>query len=70
MAANSVAKVIEISSSSGKSFEDAIQSGLKKVSKSVKNIGGAWVKEQKVRTSADGKVTQWRVVMRISFVVE
>ena len=67
---NSVAKVIEISAGSTKSFDDAVQSGLKKVAKSVKNIGGAWIKDFKVRTSADGKVTSWRVIMQVSFIVE
>lgn len=67
---NSVAKIIEVSASSGKGFEEAIQRGLNKVSKSVKNIHGAWVSEMKVRTEPDGKVKEWRVTMRVSFVVE
>jgi flavin-binding protein dodecin len=50
--------------------EDAVQSGLKKVSKSVKNIQGAWVNDIKVVTAADGKVSEWRVNMRVSFVVD
>ena len=44
----SVAKTSEISASSSKSFEDAIQKGIKKMSETVKNIEGAWIKEQKV----------------------
>jgi hypothetical protein len=67
---SNVVKVIEVSSQSSKSFEDAISTGLKKVSKSVKNIQGAWVNEQKVLTSPDGKVTHWRVNLRVSFVVD
>lgn len=66
----SVAKVIEISSASSKGFEDAVQVGLKKVAKTVKKIAGAWVHEMKVVTSPDGKVTEWRVNMRVSFVVD
>lgn len=65
-----VTKVIEVSSSSKKGMEDAVQSGLKKVSKSVKNIKGAWVNEIKVVTGDDGSVTEWRVNMRVSFVVD
>jgi dodecin len=65
----SVAKIIEISSSSSKSFEHAITDGLKRASKSVKNIKGAWVNEIKVATTDDGKVTEWRVNMRINFVL-
>ncbi len=66
---SNVVKVIEISAQSTKGFEDAVATGLKKVAKSVKNIQGAWVNEMKVLTSPDGKVTHWRVNMRVSFVV-
>lgn len=66
----SVAKVIELSSSSPKGIEDAVQQGLHKVSKTVKNIKGAWVNEIKVSTGADGSVTEWRVNMRINFIVD
>jgi flavin-binding protein dodecin len=68
--ANSVVKFIEISASSTSSFEDAIQSGLKKVAKTVKNVQGAWINEQKVVCGSGGKVAEWRVNMRISFRVE
>ena len=66
----SVSKVIELSSSSSKGVEDAVQSGLRKVAQTVKNIKGAWVNEIKVITSADGTVTEWRVNMRINFIVD
>ncbi len=69
MAGSTVTKVIEVSSSSKKSIEDATQSGLKKVAKSVKGIKGAWVNEIKVITADDGSITEWRVNMRVSFVV-
>ena len=65
-----VAKVIEVSASSTKGIEDAIQGGLKKVAKSVKNIRGAWVNDIKVMTTPDGKVTEWRVNMRVNFIVD
>jgi dodecin len=64
-----VTKVIEVSSSSKKSIEDAVQGGLKKVAKSVKNIKGAWVNDIKVICEDDGSITEWRVNMRVSFVV-
>jgi len=64
-----VTKVIEVSSASKKGIEDAVQGGLKKVSKSVKNIQGAWVNDIKVVCSDDGAVTEWRVNMRVSFIV-
>lgn len=65
-----VAKVIEIFSSSDKSVEDAVRSGLKKASESVKNIRGAWVKETKVQVDGEGNITEWRVAMKVTFVIE
>ena len=64
-----VTKVIEVSSSSKKGIEDAVQSGLKKVGKSVKNIQGAWVNDIKVVCNPEGGVSEWRVNMRVSFIV-
>ena len=66
----SVAKVIEISASSPLGIEDAVQQGLAKVSQSVKNIQGAWVSDIKVGTDSDGSIREWRVSLRISFVVD
>jgi flavin-binding protein dodecin len=65
----SVAKIIEVNSSSTKSMEDAVQSGLSKCAETVKNIKGAWVNEIKVVTGPDGKVTEWRVNLRVTFIV-
>lgn len=65
----SIAKVIEVNSSSTKSFEDAIQSGITKVSETVKNIQGAWINEQKVVVK-ENKITEYRVNLKISFLVE
>jgi flavin-binding protein dodecin len=64
-----VSKVIELSSASNKGIEDAVQHGLKKAAKSVKNIKGAWINEIKVITADDGKITEWRVNMRVNFIV-
>lgn len=69
MANSSVTKVIEVSASSKKGIEDAMQSGLKRVAKTVKGIRGAWVNEIKVVTNDDGSIAEWRVNMRVSFVV-
>lgn len=66
----SVAKVIEINASSPKSVEDAVRSGLKKVSGTVKGIQGAWIKGTKVVTGPDGDIREWRVNLRVTFVVE
>lgn len=65
----SVAKVIEISTSSSTSFEDAIRQGISKASESVHNIKSAWVKEQQVSIS-DGSVTQYRVDLKVTFLLD
>ena len=65
----SVVKVIELSASSKTSMEDAVKSGLAKCAETVKNIQGAWVNEIKVVTNGDGSVQEWRVNLRISFIV-
>jgi len=65
----SVAKVIEISATSETSFEDAIRNGLAKAAESVRDIRGAWVKEQMVRVE-DGKVAEFRVDLKVTFVLE
>lgn len=67
--AMSVAKVIELNAASGKSMEDAVQRGLQKAAESVKNIRGAWINEIKVVTKEDGTVTEWRVNMKVNFIV-
>jgi flavin-binding protein dodecin len=66
----SVAKVIDINASSPKSVEDAVRSGLKKVSGTVKGIQGAWINETKVVTDGNGEITEWRVNLRVTFLVE
>lgn len=66
----SVAKVIELNAASEKSMEDAVQRGLKKAAESVKNIKGAWVNEVKVVTDDVGNVTEWRVNMKVNFIVK
>lgn len=65
----SVAKVSEITSTSKVSFEDAIQKGLKRANKSIRNIRSAWIKEQQVRLDK-GKISEYQVNMLITFVLE
>jgi flavin-binding protein dodecin len=65
----SVAKVTEITASSKKSFEDAVQSGVKRAGKTLQNIQGAWVQEQSVVVKND-KVTEYRVNMKVTFVLK
>ncbi len=65
----SVAKVSEISATSSKSFEDAIQSGLSRAGKTLRNIRSAWIKEQTVRVK-DGKISEYQVNMMVTFVLD
>lgn len=63
-----VGKVVEISAASTKSFEDAIASGIDRASKTLKNVQGAWIKEQKVIVK-DGKISQFRVHLMVTFIL-
>lgn len=65
----SVAKVIEVNASSTTSIEDAVKHGLKRTSETVKGIKGVWVNEIKAETDDGGNITEWRVNLRITFVV-
>ena len=65
----SVAKVIEITSSSDKNFEHAIRKGIKRASKTIDGISSAWVSEEKVVVE-NGEVSEFRVTMRVTFVLE
>ena len=65
----SVAKISEISATSSKSFEDALQQGLARANKTLRNVKAAWVKEQQVRVS-DGRITEYQVNMMVTFVID
>lgn len=65
----SVAKVTELISSSKKSFDDAVESGIKRASKTLKGVTGAWVSDQKV-TVKNGKIDEYRVVLKVTFVLK
>ena len=64
-----IAKVSEITSTSSKSFEDAVQQGVKRATKTLKNLTSAWVADQEVMVEND-KITQYRVRLRVTFVLE
>jgi flavin-binding protein dodecin len=64
-----VAKVVEISAASKKGLEDAIEAGMSKASDSLENVEGAWIKDIKV-TAKNGKISEWRVNMKVSFVLK
>ena len=65
----SIAKVSEIISSSSKSFEDAVQEGIKRANKTLESVSGAWIKDQKVKVEK-GKITEYRVIMSVTFVLK
>lgn len=65
----SIARVTEISSTSTKSFEDAIQSGVSRASETLRNVRSAWVKEQQIRIE-NGKIIEYQVNLMITFVLE
>lgn len=58
-----IAKVVEVNSSSNKSFEDAIQTGIQKVTETIKNVQGAWINEQKV-VIKENKIIEYRVNLK------
>ena len=66
----SVARVTEIISSSKESFEDAVKQGVKRASKTLKNVRGAWVEGQKVSCDSDGHILENRVILKVTFVLE
>jgi hypothetical protein len=65
----SVARVTEITASSKKSFDDAVQVGIARANKTLENVTGAWIKDQKV-TVKDGQIDEYRVTMKITFVLK
>ena len=65
----SVARVTEISASSSKSFEKAVKNGIKRASETLQNVSGAWVESQKV-TVKNGEIDQYRVVMKVTFILK
>lgn len=66
----SVARVTEIIASSKVSFEDAVKKGLKRAGKTLKNVKGAWIEAQKVTCDATGQITEYRVFLKVTFVLE
>jgi len=64
-----VAKVIEIIASSKKSFEDAVEDGVKRASESLDDVSSAWVKDQSVKVK-NGKVVEYRVTLKVTFLIK
>ena len=66
----SVAKVTEIKASSNESFDDAIKQGVARAAKTLKNVKSAWVENQDVRVNDAGEITEYRVQLKVTFVLE
>jgi flavin-binding protein dodecin len=66
----SIARVTEIKSSSTKSFEDAIQLGITRATKTLKNVKSAWIQDQEVLVDEKGKISEYRVDMKVTFILE
>lgn len=66
---SSVARVTTITARSETSFEDAIRVGVERASSTLRNVEGAWVKEQKVDVD-NGSVTMWHVTIEVTFVLD
>ena len=64
----SIAKVSEITSASTISFDDAVAQGIARAHKTLRNVKGAWISEQKVDCD-DGRITAYRVSMKVTFVL-
>jgi len=66
----SISRATEIKSSSITSFDDAIKKGIARVQKTLKNVRGAWIENQEIMLDAKGKITEYRVQMKITFILE
>ncbi|MEX2236932.1 MAG: dodecin family protein [Dehalococcoidia bacterium] len=66
----SVARVTEISSESSESFEAAVRDGIKRANQTLRNIRGAWIKEQQISCDGNGNITGYRVNMMVTFVLD
>ncbi|MCB2096728.1 MAG: dodecin family protein [Parvularculaceae bacterium] len=65
----SVARVTEIICGSPKSFKDAIENGIDRANKTLKNVEGAWVKDQSILMDK-GKIKEYRVILKVTFVLD
>ena len=65
-----VARVTEIKASSTRSFEDAIKEGVERAHKTLKHLRGAWIENQEVIIDDNGHITEYRVQMKVTFIVE
>jgi dodecin len=65
-----VARITEIKASSTKSFDDAIKMGVARAARTLENVKSAWLQDQEVLTKDDGTITEYRVTLRVTFVLK
>jgi len=66
----SIARVTEIKASSTKSFDDAIKAGVARALKTLTNVRSAWIENQEVLIDDKGQITEYRVQMKVTFILE
>lgn len=66
----SIARVTEISATSKKGFDDAVEEGIKRAAKTLRNVKSAWIKEQSVVVGRDGEIDHYQVNMMVTFILE
>jgi len=66
----SIARVTEIKASSTKSFDDALQQGVSRAASTLENVKSAWIQSQEVTLDSAGKIAQYRVLMKVTFVLK
>jgi len=66
----SIARVTEIKASSTKSFDDAIEAGVARAHKTLKNVKSAWIENQEVLVDEKGQINEYRVQMKVTFILE
>jgi flavin-binding protein dodecin len=66
----SISRTTEIKSSSLTSFDDAMKKGIARAQKTLKNVRGAWIENQEVLLDTKGKITEYRVQLKVTFILE
>lgn len=66
----SIARVTELKASSGQSFDDAIRAGISRANQTLKNIKSAWIENQEVIVGDDGQISEYRVQMKVTFILD
>jgi dodecin len=66
----SVASISEIKATSPKSFDDALKQGVKRASKTLRNVKSAWIMDQEVRVGENGEITEYMVHLKVTFVLD